>query len=332
MTEGKQAGQTPDVERRLRDGSFLGRSRMRDDLGKTVRIRVQRVVKKRVLRMGEKGRRHGSEAFEATGVTSKNIEITREVIEGVTSGHLQKAATDAPQHQVVPEPGAFTCGHCGAAVPVGSDRCPACDTLFLNDISDEELKALEEAERAVQTELSPDSAQIVEKAKAPCVHFDARTGSINYLQIDSDPPNISIECGNCGTEIAFDAERCPICGCRLEGSKAGIAGLFTGMEFDKVEFGQMNCPMCGELVTVKDGSCPVCHEQVACNDAEGSCERLDPIIHTDNVVFLHLDVSSGEVNYLQKITRDRALSQTTVRLEEIGRSGFDRDWKSLSRV
>jgi hypothetical protein len=38
------------------------------------------------------------------------------------------------------------------------------------------------------------------------------------------------------------------------------------------------------------------------------------------------------VNFLQKLAKNQGFEQMTVQLEGIGRSGFDKDWKSLSRV
>lgn len=299
---------------------------------KTVTIRVERSVKRRVLKLGKKGRKHASEAFESDKVSGRDIEITREVMQGIAGGPAKPVPVTAPPPGPVHEPETFTCVQCGARMPSGAERCPTCDSHYLNGISDEQLRDLEEAEGAAQNETLPDSVRMIERSKAPCIHFSAESGTVSYLQVDDDAPDISLECGHCGTEIEFDAERCPICGSKLENPRIGLAGLFAGMEFDDIGSEEMDCPVCGERVTVLDGKCPACQETIKPNGTEDSCEKIDPVIHTENVVFLHLDVSTGEVNFLQRLARNQGFEQATVQLDGIGTAGFDKDWKGLSRV
>ncbi len=141
---------------------------------------------------------------------------------------------------------------------------------------------------------------------------------------------VSIECTHCGTEIEFDTDRCPMCGTNLELPGKGIVGLTQGAEFEDDELEEMSCPFCGERTVMRNGICPQCCEAVIIHDNPDT-EHLDPVIHTDNVVFLRLDVSSGEVSYVQRNARNRVLEQITVRLDEIGRA-FAGDWKVVSRA
>lgn len=142
--------------------------------------------------------------------------------------------------------------------------------------------------------------------------------------------SVSIECSRCGTEIEFETDLCPICGTRLELPGKGIVGLMEGAAFEGDASEEMVCPFCGEKTVLRNGICPECCEAVVVKDSEKS-EHLEPVIQTDNVVYLHLDVSTGEVSYVQRNTRNRVLEQVTVRLDEIGRA-FAKDWKIVSRT
>jgi ribosomal protein L40E len=294
--------------------------------------RVERTVRRRVLKLGKKGRRHASEAYESAKVTSKDIEITREVMGGIGNGPSTPVPAPSPLSDQSNEPETFTCAQCGASVPVGASQCPKCDSRFLKDISDEQLRGLESAERDTREEVFPDADRVVGRKEAPFIHFDAEDGTVSYLQDDHDMPNVSVICSHCDTEIEFQADRCPICGTKLDKNESGLVGLFTGMEFDTDESTEMDCPFCGEHVVMVNGTCPSCNVAVRPADIGGPAERIDPVIHTGNVVFLHLDVSTGEVNFLQKLAKKQGFEQTTVQLEGIGHSGFDKDWKGLSRV
>jgi len=307
-------------------------SKKEEEPNQKVMIKVETRVKRKVLKLGKKGRRHASEAYESAKVTSKDMEITREVLESVASRPAAPApAPSSPSYQSH-EPKTFTCGQCGASVPVGASLCPKCECHYLNDISDEQLRDLESAEREVNEETLPDAGRMIGRTDAPCIHFDAMDGTVSYLQEDHDLPNISVLCINCDTEIEFETDRCPICGTKLDKPEGGLVGLFTGMEFDSDESMEMDCPFCGEHVVLANGTCPTCNEAVRPADVGSPAERIDPVIHMGNVVFLHLDVSTGEVNFLQKLAKNQGFEQMTVQLEGIGPSGFDKDWKSLSRV
>gem|GEM_PF-953605 len=297
-----------------------------------VMIKVEKTVKRRILKLGKKGRRHASEAYESAKVTSKDMEITREVMENIGSGPVAPAPAPIPQSCGPQEPTTFTCAQCGASVPIGASLCPKCDCHYLSDISDQDIRDLESAEREFHEDALPDAGRIIGRMEAPCIHFDAMDGTVSYLKDDNETPNISVVCSNCDTEIEFEADRCPICGTKLDKAESGLVGLFKGMEFDTDESMEMDCPFCGEHVVVTNGTCPKCSEAVRPADVGSPAERVEPVIHMDNVVFLHLDVSTGQVNFLQRLAKNQGFEQMTVQLEGIGHSGFDKDWKSLSRV
>jgi len=320
------------AKRRERKPTSGFASKKEDELKQNEVMKVEKSVKRRVLKLGKKDRYQVSEAYESVEITSKDAEITSPVLESISSGSAAPAPAPSPRPDQPREPKTFNCSQCGASVPIGANRCPKCDCHYLNDVSDEQLRDLESAEREVHEKTLPDAGRVIGRIEAPCIHFDALDGTISYLQADHDMPNVSVVCSSCDTEIEFEVDQCPICGAKLDKAEGGLVGLFTGMEFDSDESMEMDCPFCGEHVVLANGTCPACNEAVRPADVGSPEERIDPVIHMGNVVFLHLDVSTGEVNFLQKLARNQGFEQMTVQLEGIGRSGFDKDWKSLSRV
>jgi len=274
----------------------------------------------RVLKPRPKSVKHASETMSGPAITERDIEITGEVIDGI-----------APTDQEAPkaEPGSFNCLECGAPLSLGADRCPKCNSRYV-EISDEALKELESAEMDIGDE--SEDGEVVEKDGAPCIHFDLETGTVSYLEDDDRAPDFMLECSHCGTEIEFDTDRCPICGTALESSDVGLVSLFTDMKFDEVKEDEMDCPLCGEHVTLTKGKCPACSEIVQGWDPMDPSAKVDPVIHNDNVVFMHLDVETGELNYLQRMAKKLGFEQLTMQLDCMNKPGFEQDWKSLSRI
>lgn len=118
------------------------------------------------------------------------------------------------------------------------------------------------------------------------------------------------ECCHCGTEIEFETDRCPICGTKLGTPDSGIVEFFEDEEFADSSDEVGVCARCGELVPQGEDECPGCGEKLRAGDDE----RIDPIIHTDKVVFLHLDVSTGELDYLKRLENRHGFGQATVKI------------------
>jgi hypothetical protein len=286
----------------------------------TVTVKEETKKIKRVVKLGPKGMKHGSEAFKPEPMTEEDIKITEQVFDGIAP------TNDAPAPK---DEDTFPCVECGAAVPKTADRCPRCHAHYIQDVADEDLDMGPEGD---EVHLTEDAEEFLNKEGVPCIHFDAETGTISYLENDDSEPDFMLECTHCGTAIQFDTDRCPICGTKLDPVDTGIVGLFSDMKFDDENSKDMDCPSCGEKVTLVNGKCPECGEIVRDWDAVEVVEKVDPVIHTDNVVFLHLDVESGELNYLQKLAKKLGFEQLTVHLDGIGKDRFDQDWKSLSRI
>jgi uncharacterized protein with PIN domain len=285
-----------------------------------VTVKEEKMHLRRVMKVMPRSIKHASEANKASVVTQEDIDITEEVMDGIAP-----TAHEAPKIA----PGSFNCVQCGAPLSLGADRCPRCNSKYV-EVSDEDLQELESAEM----DDSPESEDggIVDKDGFPCVHFNAEEGTISYLEDDDAAPDFLMECSNCGTEIEFDTDQCPICGTKLNSSDTGIVSLFANMKFDEEKEDEMDCPHCGDHVTLKLGKCPTCSEIVQGGDPKDPSANIDPLIHTENVVFMHLDVETGELNFLQRLAKKLGFEQLTVQLDSINKPGFEQDWKSLSRI
>ncbi len=286
-----------------------------------VTVREEKRVVRRVVKPKPMARQHASEAFQERALSEKDVKITEEVMESIAPTVSTPPASRKER--------SFTCVQCGAEVPVGAERCPGCKTHYLRGISEQELRELELAEAAQADD--GETMEPIDKDSVPVVHFDAEAGLISYLETDDRDPDFMLECSHCGTAIQFNTDRCPICGTKLESGDTGIVGLFTDMDFDWDDAGEVDCPSCGEHVKLAKGKCPACNETV-CVERGKASDKVDPIIHNDNVVFLHLDVESGELNFLQRLARKLGFEQLTVQLEGIGKGGFDQNWQSLTRI
>ena len=300
--------------------SLFGTRKPKEDIEpvKTMTVRQETKKLRRVMKTGKMARKHGSEAFQATAMTQKDVQITEQVMESV-----------APSMPTPPQATqeTFTCVQCGAEVPLAAERCPICQTLYIKDVSDEALDEVAAAETALE-----DNADAFMATEAtPCIHFDADTGTISYLENDDSDPDFMLECSHCGTAVQFNIDKCPICGTKLDVTDTGIVSLFADMDFGENDLEEeLDCPFCGDHVFLVQGTCPACHEKIQGADSAG---KIEPVVHGDNVVFMHLDVETGELNYLQRLAKRLGFEQMTVHLDGIGRSGgFDKDWKSLSRV
>ncbi len=285
-----------------------------------VTVREEKKHTLRVIKPRPRSVKHASENMSGPAITEKDLEITGQVMENISHD-----AQETPSA----EPGGFRCLQCNTPLPQGTERCPRCNSMYV-EISDEELKELESAEMDMDVVTEEDA--VLEQEGTPCIHFDAESGTVSYLENDDRDPDFMLECSHCGTEIQFDTDKCPICGTRLEATDTGIVSLFTDMKFDEAKDDEMDCPLCGEHVKLAKGKCPACSELVQGWDAKDPSAKVDPVIHNDNVVFLHLDVETGELNYLQRLARKLGFEQITVKLESMSKPDFEQDWKSLSRI
>lgn len=288
---------------------------------KMVTVREEKKKLRRVVKPRPMARKHMSEALEKPEVSQKEIEITERIIEGITRSD---EPIEDPSHAA-----GFVCAQCSAFVPEDFDRCPKCNILFINDVTDEELDELADAEHSNEGELEEFSGH----EGMPVIHFDAESGTIHYLEKDDgEKSELAFECGHCGTIVQLNTSKCPMCGARLDEGDTGLVGLFSDMEFDTDPIPEADCPFCGEHVSLRNGKCPKCNELIYSQDPKDPARKITPIVKGEHVVFLHLDVETGELNYVQNLHRKTGLEHMSIQLDGIGRSTFDQEWKGLSRV
>jgi rubrerythrin len=212
---------------------------------------------------------------------------------------------------------------------MGSERCPRCRVRFLNGITDEQLAQLDQAEH----QTSGEQLDAIDPKSLPVVHFDAKTGVMNFLENDEGEADFVLECNHCGTVVQLNVSRCPICGTPLEVGDTGIVSLFVDMDFNGEPMPEADCPFCGEHVVLESGVCPSCKSAVEGDEQPGvGLSKVSPLVHAENIVFLHLDVETGDLNYLQRLANRIASDHMSVALEGIGNGSFEGEWSGLQRI
>jgi len=160
----------------------------------------------------------------------------------------------------------------------------------------------------------------------------ANRGVLSFAEGDEICTDFAAECSNCGTLCEFLSERCPVCGKKFDVAGTGLVSIFSGMDFDTDHSAEIACPVCGETVRPKRGRCPECKEAIGFTSSHDPGVKVDPIVHDDNVVFVHLDVESGEVNCLQRSENASGFEHLSVHIETVGQGEFDRERKGVSRM
>jgi rubrerythrin len=295
-----------------------------------IMIREEKKSLVRIIKAKPKSVKHRSEVFKHKSVTEEEMKITEAVMRGVGSSARPTTAVSTAA-RVEKGPRYFVCVECGARVPEGSSACPKCREKYILDLSPESVAELERA----QLEFAHDDVDCLElrtPETLPVLHFDALDGIISYLEPNTDESDFVLECSHCGTLVALDIVHCPMCGTELGVSDVGILSLLKDTEFDTESISELECPHCGEHVTLKDGVCPSCETLIIDLDASGAQNRTIPIIRNENVVFVHVDLETGDLNYIQRHLCKLAIEHTSIQLDGIGNESFDQNWEGLSRI
>lgn len=173
-------------------------------------------------------------------------------------------------------------------------------------------------EKKAEKEIEPQAEETVGNSPIDPEDKDAVIASLK----DLGEVEFVLECCHCGTEIEFETVRCPICGTRLGSPESGIVEFIKDSDFEGIVDGPV-CPDCGESLLPDDDICSACGKKL--HAARGSEQAfMDPIIHTDKVVFLHLDVSTGEVDYLRRLENKQGFGQATVQISAFEKEGKNR--------
>lgn len=308
-------------------------SRLKGDKVEKPRMITVREEKKtliRIIKAKPKAVAHRSEVLKNKTLTEEEMMITEAVIRNVASAPKQQTVSGPKIGHASPPPKYFVCVECGARVPEGSDVCPKCRARYLFDLSPESIAELERA----QSEFPSDDNMIEQHSmeSLPVLHFDALDGIMSYLEPDDGNSDFVLECSQCGTLVQLDITHCPMCNTKLEVSDVGIFSLLKDTEFDSEAVSELACPHCGEHVTLEEGVCPACQSVIVDGMASADQNKMIPIISTENVVFVHVDLETGGLNYIQRHMKRLAIEHTSIQLDGIGSTGFDRDWEGLSRI
>lgn len=314
---------------RSRDGagSFLSKLKgEKEEAPRMVAVREEKKTLVRIVKAKPKAVAHRSETLKAKTLTEKEMNITEAVVRNVASTPTPRPVR-GPK---MPAPKYFVCVECGAKVPEAGTRCPRCGAKYILDLTPESVAELERA----QSEFVHGDNVLEENGldSLPVLHFDAFDGIMSYLEPDNGESDFVLECSHCGTLVALDISHCPICGTELGVSDVGILSLLKDTDFDSGVISELECPGCGEHVTLKDGACPACQSVIVDCYASADQNKTIPIINTENVVFVHMDLETGDLNYIQRHLTKLAVEHTSIQLDGIGNGGFDQDWEGLSRI
>lgn len=262
---------------------------------------------RKLVRPGDGATAHGPETTEKDQHSDKES-ATSEVIEkGVTNepaGVIPMAASEQPN---------FACIECGAAIPIGSVRCPSCNILYVDDPAGESG----EADHDSTTEDGLKGDTILNDKSMAFVHFGVDTGRVTCLQMDQNESEFGLECGNCGVVSEFCTSRCPVCGHDFNEDDTGLVALLEGFKFDLDGDGELDCPSCGEHVKIDGQNCPSCREFINPPTSHNDAAGVLNILKDRNVVFVHLDVLNGDLSFASKFGADAQPEQQRVHLETI---------------
>jgi RNA polymerase subunit RPABC4/transcription elongation factor Spt4 len=208
---------------------------------------------------------------------------------------------EEPVEPELRSPAIFRCIKCATMIPEGSDLCPKCGTAYVREeISAEAEEAEIDAELALDDSFE-DVSPLFEQDDLGCGYFDVDHGIVAYVEPRRVSKDVVYECLNCKTILEFEAERCPFCREPLKKIDDGIVeivnGVIVGEDLDMEISKDIFCPICGDLLALDNGHCIVCETELVSNSDE-SLSSLLPVVPSNNLVFLHLDVENGDLNYL----------------------------------
>jgi len=180
--------------------------------------------------------------------------------------------------------------------------------------------------KSVTGDLDQAGPEVLRKGNVPYVHLDAESGTMDYLACAA-AEGFELECRRCGTIIQFLAGKCPICGANFSLGSSGLAELLEGLSFEDEQSPEEICPACGEVVVLETGSCPACGEEVRSGE-----NKVLPVEVGDNVVFMHLDVMTGEISCLRRSAADAGFEHASLRLDGRIRVGHGLDKEGASEA
>ena len=232
---------------------------------KTVKREVKHL--RRITKRGEMALGHMSEALEREKVGEKELDITREVMEGISETPVP---APAPVKPAAPRDTTFVCYECGAKIPRDSIRCPSCDILYVLDPKDEAIDVY----LTLKDETVSDGTdtRVFSEGSMAFAHFDLKIGEVTCLRTEQGDTDFGLECHNCGALTQFGTDMCPLCGHSFDEWDTGLVGLMEGLKFDLDDDKELNCPRCGEHIVVNEGKCPACKELITFHIDPAKCQ------------------------------------------------------------
>jgi len=209
------------------------------------------------------------------------------------------------------DPGTFRCLNCGRIGREGMDRCEECGTRYI--WGDFEVP-LDDSEASVGNDKMEDFEPIVEQKAVDCGYFDVASGKVAFTGPSCANKYELSECQNCATMIEVPVRSCPLCGGNTKKIVGGLGAVLSGA----LAWGSMNgesrtkvfCQSCGEIVAARNGKCELCGGNLIPQSESLSNPILRPM-SAESVVFVHLNVESGEMSYLSE--GERAASSDAVK-------------------
>lgn len=321
------------VRNRAADAVSTLLSRLKGDKVEEPRMVTVREEKKtlvRIVKAKPKSVAHRSEVLKGEALTDKDMRITEAVVQNVTSTKRPSMSSGPRVANSMAKSKYFVCVECGAKVSEGTPFCPKCSARYILDLSPESVAELERAQSEAAS--SNDMIEKFNDVSLPVLHFDALDGIMSYLEPDGEDSDFVLECGHCGTLVQLDITHCPMCGTGLGVADIGILSLLRDMEFDSEMVSELECPQCGDHVILHEGVCPACQSVIVDPMTSADLNKMIPIITTENVVFVHVDLETGGLNYIQRHLNKLAAEHTSIQLDGIGNGGFDQNWEGLSRI
>lgn len=318
--------QSADRKDRTRDrGPMLGTLRQKKKAKpETTTVRKEKKTLVRVVKAKPATGERTSPADSGEGSSRSASKAAETSTPGSLPGPGPKAKESLP-------PETFECPECGAHLPQHIEMCPICHIKYLRDICPE---ALDELDRAMSeaAEDYGDLIEIKELDSLPVLHFDAVDGMMNYLEEDGEESEFMMECPHCSAVVQLDVDRCPVCGAVLEPSDIGILSLLRDMDFSSEELSELECPQCGEHVRLENGVCPLCGAVISDPEGSGDDNKLIPIIGNENVVFVHIDLEKGNLNFMQRHLGKITSDQVSIQFEQPDDGNHAHGSNGLSRV
>lgn len=210
-----------------------------------------------------------------------------------------------------------------------AEHCPKCGIRYVSEYAPDYQGIEDRTQFSVNDQIC-----VLENNRMTCMYFDVNGGTISCADFSCIMEE-AVECLHCGILVETPIEKCPICGHVLLRQSVGLTEIVHDVEIGEELENQMNseivCPICGENSKLSDGRCLKCDTQLITLEDDPKY-RLRPLLPTGSVIFVHLDVETGAISYLERGRNRKQSGEVTITLGAIGADGTDIDWKSIGRI